>query len=92
VAAFAGPACPGNVRFMFENRLSKPLDPVGYISRLACMTFGAVFFSRHAECLYTGMAGAAGFGLFHFRHGDVFALAQVEDGVMAHLAVIVVFF
>jgi hypothetical protein len=38
------------------------------------------------------MAGATGLGLFHLRHGDMFSGTQVEDGVMAYLAVVVVFF
>lgn len=36
------------------------------------------------------MAGTARFGLLHFRHGIVAAFFEVENGVVANLAVVVI--
>jgi len=37
------------------------------------------------------MTGAAGLGLFHFRHGETLVMSQVIDGVMANPAIVVIF-
>ena len=92
VAALAGSTCLDNVYLMTENGISQSFDPVGYISRFAFVAFDAVFLRCHAERLYSGMAGTTGFGFFHLRHGNVFAVTQVEDGIVAHFAIIIVFF
>lgn len=38
------------------------------------------------------MAGAAGLGLFHVSHGELGFALQVEYGIVADAAVVVVFF
>jgi hypothetical protein len=35
------------------------------------------------------MAGSARFGFFHLSHGEMLAISQVEDGIVADLAVAV---
>jgi hypothetical protein len=37
------------------------------------------------------MAGAASFSFFHLGHGKVAAVSQIEDRVMANLAVVAIF-
>jgi len=90
MAASAGTAGFGNVRGVAEGRFTKPFDLVRHVTRLAFMAFHAVLFSRDAEGFHPGVAGAAALCLFHLGHGVMLAAPQVEDGIMADLAVVFV--
>ena len=79
------------MRFMAETYVGRPLDLVGDVFRFTFVALGAELFFLDAERLYSRVAGAARFGLFHFGHGKVFAVPQVEDGIMADPAVVFVF-
>src|SRR6185369_7099557 len=91
MAASAGKPCLGNVRIMAESDFRSTFHFEGYSSRLPFMTSGAELFILDAERLHAGMAGAAGLGRLHLRHGKVLLLLHIEDGVMADLAVVLVF-
>lgn len=92
VAASAGnfPLC--QVSVVAEGHLGCALHFKGNIAGFALVAFGAELFVLDAECLDAGVAGTAGLGLFHFGHGVTLLAFQVEDGVVANLAVLVVLF
>jgi len=91
VAAPAGTAGLCDMGGVTEGRLTEPLDLVGHVTRIAFVALGAVFLAGDAECLHPAVTGAAALGLFHLGHGKVPAVPHVEDGIMADLAVILVF-
>ena len=88
VTTFAFPAGLGDVRGVAEYRLSQSFDIIGHVARFALVAANAVLFCCHAEGFYTAVAGSAGFGLFHLRHGVTSGDSQIEDGVMTHSAVV----
>ena len=92
VAASAGATGFGQVNGVTECGFTKSLDFVGYIPWLTFVTFYAVFFRCHAECLHAAMTGAARSGFFHFGHGKVLAVSDVKDGVVADFTIVVIFF
>lgn len=54
------------------------------------MATNAVFFTGYTEGLHSGVTCSAGFCLLHLSHRIALAFFKAEDGIMAHLAVIVV--
>ena len=91
VAAAALAAGFGNMEFVAEGDVGSTLDlAVGDWSGLALVAADAGLVIRNAEGLDPGMACAAGFSLFHLSHGEPFFGLQVEDGVVADPAVVVV--
>ncbi len=85
--AFAGGL--GDVEGVTEGRILNSLCLEDDITGFSFMAANARFFVGDAECLHTGVAGAASLGLFHHLHGVMPLLPDVEDGVVAHLAVTV---
>jgi hypothetical protein len=90
VAAPAGAFGFSNMCGVAESCFAKSLDLVGHVTRFTFVAPHTVFLGRNTECLHPGVTGSAGFGLFHLCHGKVLAIPQVEDGIMADFAFIVV--
>lgn len=91
MAAFAGEFGFGNVSIVAEGNLRCALYFKGHRSWFAFMALCAELLILYAECFHAGMACAAGLCCFHFRHGESFLRPEVEDGVVADPAVVVVF-
>jgi len=92
MASFAGAACFGNVGGMAEYGAAQAFYDIGDVPGLAAMTAGTVFLCGDTECPHTAMAGTAGFGFLHFRHGVAFLVLQAVDRIVTHFAVILVLF
>jgi len=88
VTALAGSTCFGDVGSMAEDGLAKSLYFVGNITGFAFVAADTIFFGCHAKGFYTAVTCAAGLGLFHFSHGEMAAVSQVKDGVVADLAIV----
>ena len=88
MTTFAFSADLGDVGGMAEYRLSQTFDIIGHVARFTLVAANAVLFCCHAEGFYTAVAGSAGFGLFHLRHGVTSWGSQIEDGVMTHSTVV----
>jgi hypothetical protein len=91
VAALAFAAGRFNMDFMAEDCIARVLDLVGYGAGFAFVTPYAVLLRCHAECFHAGMTGTARPRFFHFRHGVMLAALEIEQGVVADPAVVVVF-
>ena len=76
---------------MAEDGLGCPFRLVGDTLWFPLVAADAVLFAGNAEGLDAGMAGSAGFSLFHIGHGEMAAVLQIENGVVTDLAVVVVF-
>ncbi len=73
-----------------EGGRAETLDLVHDIAGLAFVALDTVFLGSDTERFDAGMAGAAGFRLFHVGHRIAFTVFQTENGVMAHSAVIII--
>jgi hypothetical protein len=71
------------VRRVAESYRSRFLDLEGNIRNL--MTLDTVL---EIESPFAVMAGAAGFAFFHIGHGESVLAAEIENGIMTGLAVI----
>lgn len=92
MAFFAGAACFGDMERMAECNGAEAFNCIGNISRLAGVAAGAVLVAGDTESLNAAMACAAGFGLFHFSHSIALFVSQVEDRIVAHFTIVIVFF
>ena len=61
------------------------------VPRNALVAADTILFIGNAESLDSRVAGSAGFGFFHLRHGKVTKLSDIENCVMAYSAVVIVF-
>jgi len=71
------------VRLMGESDRSRFLDPKGYIRHF--MAKGAIL---QIESPFAVMAGAAGLAFLHIGHGESGLAAEIINGIMTGLAVI----
>ena len=55
------------------------------------MAFDTALVVGDAVGLHAGVAGAAGLGLLHVRHGIAGRFAEIENCVVAYLAIVVIF-
>jgi len=95
LAIVAAPALAAgfcDVELMAEERIRGPFLSERYASRPSLVATDAILILGDAESLDARMAGAAGSGLFHVSHGEMFGLFYIEYGVVTNPAVVVIFF
>lgn len=78
VAVAALLAGVGEVGIMAEDSFRRPLGAELDVTHATIVTSFAVFLVSNSEDLGTVVAGTARFSLFHFGHGDMLLLGQVE--------------
>lgn len=92
MASFAAAACFGDMERMAEGNGAQTFNCIGDISRLAGVAAGTVLVAGDTERLNAAMACAAGFGFFHFSHSIALLVSQIEDRIVAHFTIVIVFF
>jgi len=90
MAALAGAAGFGDMNGVAENRTVEAADLVGDVPGFSLVAADAILLGGDAEGPHAGMTGSARFCLFHLSHGGAPAVFEVEDSVVADLAVVVV--
>jgi len=91
VTALALAAGLGNVQFMTEERLACTLWFIYYVARISLVAADTFLLIGDAEGLDAGVTGAARFGFFHLRHGEMPGLSNIEYCIMTNPAIVVIF-
>ena len=52
---------------------------------------GTIFLAGNTERFHPAMAYTARLGFFHLGHGKALFVSQVEDGIVTHSAIIIIF-
>jgi len=90
VTALAFAAGLGDVQFMIEDRLARTLWFVCNVAGISFVTTDTFLLVGDAEGLDAGVAGAARFGFFHLRHGEMSDLFNIEYRIVTNPAIVAI--